>query len=61
MSAQGAFEPEVELTEPFYRVLAELTTQVRTWEEKAPGRRDAEPRGHGEAVGAVAGGLREAR
>jgi hypothetical protein len=34
--AQSAFEPEVELTEPFYRVLAELTTQVRTWEEKAP-------------------------
>jgi hypothetical protein len=36
LNAQGSFEPDVELTEPFYRVLAELTTQVRTWEEKAP-------------------------
>ncbi|WP_224363847.1 MG2 domain-containing protein [Hyalangium versicolor] len=35
-SAQGTFEPTVELTEPFYRVLAELTSQVRAWEEKAP-------------------------
>jgi hypothetical protein len=34
--AQSPFEPEVELTEPFYRTLAELTVQVRTWEEKAP-------------------------
>jgi hypothetical protein len=34
--AQGSFEPDVELTEPFYRVLAELTAQVRTWEQKAP-------------------------
>ncbi|HYI00840.1 MG2 domain-containing protein [Hyalangium sp.] len=35
-TTQAAFEPEVELTDPFYRVLAELTTQVRAWEEKAP-------------------------
>ncbi|KFA89840.1 MG2 domain-containing protein [Archangium violaceum] len=30
------FEPDVELTEPFYRVLSELTVQARTWEESAP-------------------------
>ncbi|MBN1207036.1 MAG: hypothetical protein JXB05_19280 [Myxococcaceae bacterium] len=35
-TVQGAFEPDVELTEPFYRVLGELTAQVRAWEEKAP-------------------------
>jgi hypothetical protein len=33
---QSAFEPQVELTEPFYGVLAELTAQVRAWEQKAP-------------------------
>jgi hypothetical protein len=35
-TAQGSFEPDVELTEPFYRVLGELTAQVRAWEQKAP-------------------------
>ena len=30
------FEPDVELTEPFYRVLSELTVQARAWEESAP-------------------------
>lgn len=30
------FAPDVELTEPFYRVLSELTVQVRAWEESAP-------------------------
>ncbi len=44
-SAQGAFEPEVELTEPFYRVLSELTAQVRTWEEKAPEGETLSPEG----------------
>jgi hypothetical protein len=34
--AHSLFEPEAELTEPFYRTLAELTAQVRAWEEKAP-------------------------
>jgi hypothetical protein len=34
--AQSPFEPEAELTEPFYRTLAELNVQVRAWEEKAP-------------------------
>jgi hypothetical protein len=33
---QSPFEPEAELTEPFYRALAELNVQVRAWEEKAP-------------------------
>jgi hypothetical protein len=36
VSATSPFEPEVELTEPFYAVLAELHAQVRAWEEKAP-------------------------
>ncbi|PTL81641.1 MG2 domain-containing protein [Vitiosangium sp. GDMCC 1.1324] len=36
LSVQGTFAPDVELTEPFYRVLAELSEQVRTWEESAP-------------------------
>ncbi len=33
---RGTFDPEVEVAEPFYRVLGELTAQVRAWEEKAP-------------------------
>lgn len=45
LSAQNAFEPEVELSEPFYRVLAELTAQVRTWEEKAPEGETLSPEG----------------
>jgi hypothetical protein len=45
LTAQGAFEPEVEMTEPFYRVLAELTTQVRAWEEKAPEGETLSPEG----------------
>ncbi|QRN96146.1 hypothetical protein JRI60_45180 [Archangium violaceum] len=36
VEARGSFMPDVELTEPFYRVLAELTVQVRAWEESAP-------------------------
>jgi hypothetical protein len=36
VSAESTFDPEVELTEPFYRVLAELTAQVRSWEQSAP-------------------------
>jgi hypothetical protein len=36
LAVQGAFDPEVELTEPFYRVLSELTVQVRAWERSAP-------------------------
>lgn len=43
--AQGSFEPEAELTEPFYRVLAELTSQVRVWEEKAPEGETLSPEG----------------
>jgi hypothetical protein len=35
-SARTPFEPDVELTEPFYRVLSELTVRVRAWEESAP-------------------------
>ncbi|NTX64964.1 hypothetical protein HUA74_30350 [Myxococcus sp. CA051A] len=34
--ARSEFDPESELTEPFYAVLAELHAQVREWEEKAP-------------------------
>ncbi|HEY0096804.1 MAG TPA: hypothetical protein VGB96_20930, partial [Archangium sp.] len=36
LSVSKPFEPEVELTEPFYRVLSELTVQARAWEESAP-------------------------
>jgi hypothetical protein len=36
VSAESPFDPDVELTEPFYRVLAELTVQVRAWEQSAP-------------------------
>ncbi|HYO55825.1 MG2 domain-containing protein [Archangium sp.] len=36
LSVQEPFDPDVELTEPFYRVLAELTVQARAWEESAP-------------------------
>ncbi len=45
VSVQGSFAPDVELTEPFYRVLAELTTQVRAWEEKAPAGETLSPEG----------------
>jgi hypothetical protein len=45
LAAQSSFEPEVELTEPFYGVLAELTTQVRAWEEKAPEGETLSPEG----------------
>jgi hypothetical protein len=43
--SQSPFEPEVELTEPFYRALAELTVQVRAWEEKAPAGETLSPAG----------------
>jgi hypothetical protein len=36
LEVRGTFLPDVELTEPFYRVLAELTVQVRAWEASAP-------------------------
>ncbi|MCY1074131.1 MG2 domain-containing protein [Archangium lansingense] len=36
LSVSKPFEPEVELTEPFYRVLSELAVQARAWEESAP-------------------------
>lgn len=38
VSTAGAspFLPDVELTDAFYRVLAELNTQVRAWEKTAP-------------------------
>ncbi|HEX8819017.1 MAG TPA: MG2 domain-containing protein [Archangium sp.] len=36
LTVQAPFDPEVELTEPFYRVLSELTVQVRGWEQAAP-------------------------
>ncbi|MBZ4418799.1 carboxypeptidase-like regulatory domain-containing protein [Myxococcus sp. RHSTA-1-4] len=36
VNATSPFEPDAELTEPFYAVLAELHAQVRAWEEKAP-------------------------
>ncbi|WP_257454756.1 MG2 domain-containing protein [Archangium lipolyticum] len=36
VAVRGNFMPDVELTEPFYRVLAELTVQVRAWEASAP-------------------------
>ncbi len=61
MMAQSSFEPEVELTEPFYRVLAELNVAGAGLGGEGPGGGDAEPRGHGEDVGAGTGGVREAR
>jgi hypothetical protein len=45
MTTQTPFEPEVELTEPFYRALAELNVQVRAWEEKAPAGETLSPAG----------------
>ncbi|NPC87059.1 hypothetical protein HPC49_53875, partial [Pyxidicoccus fallax] len=36
VNATSPFQPDAELTEPFYAVLAELHAQVRAWEEKAP-------------------------
>ncbi len=36
LAVRSTFDPDVELTEPFYRVLAELTVQVRAWEQSAP-------------------------
>lgn len=43
--SHSAFEPEVEVTEPFYRVLGELTALVRAWEEKAPAGETLSPAG----------------
>ena len=45
VQARSPFEPEAELTEPFYRTLAELTVQVRAWEEKAPAGETLSPAG----------------
>ncbi|WP_174260491.1 MG2 domain-containing protein [Myxococcus xanthus] len=45
VNAVTAFEPESELTEPFYAVLAELHAQVRAWEEKAPQGQTLDPAG----------------
>jgi hypothetical protein len=36
LAVRSTFDPDVELTEPFYRVLSELTVQVRAWEQSAP-------------------------
>jgi chorismate-pyruvate lyase len=36
VQAQSALDPEAELTDAFYRVLAELAAQVRAWEGSAP-------------------------
>ncbi|XXF78927.1 MG2 domain-containing protein [Myxococcaceae bacterium GXIMD 01537] len=36
VSGETPFAPDVELTDAFYRVLAELNTQVRAWEASAP-------------------------
>ncbi|OJH34116.1 MG2 domain-containing protein [Cystobacter ferrugineus] len=44
-SAHSPFEPDVELTEPFYRVLSELTVRVRAWEESAPEGETLSPEG----------------
>ncbi|MFY0573003.1 hypothetical protein ACN28S_00300 [Cystobacter fuscus] len=44
-SARSPFEPDVELTEPFYRVLSELTVRVRSWEESAPEGETLSPEG----------------
>ncbi|NVJ02746.1 hypothetical protein HV824_32135 [Myxococcus sp. AM009] len=45
VNAVTAFEPESELTEPFYTVLGELHAQVRAWEEKAPEGQTLDPAG----------------
>jgi hypothetical protein len=45
LQARSPFEPEAELTEPFYRALAELTVQVRAWEQKAPAGETLSPAG----------------
>lgn len=45
VNAVMPFEPESELTEPFYAVLGELHAQVRTWEEKAPAGQTLDPAG----------------
>ncbi|AKQ69268.1 alpha-2-macroglobulin domain protein [Myxococcus hansupus] len=44
-SAVTSLDADAELTEPFYAVLAELHTQVRTWEEKAPQGQTLDPAG----------------
>ncbi|MFP2964429.1 hypothetical protein ACLEPN_43705, partial [Myxococcus sp. 1LA] len=45
VNAATSFDPESELTEPFYAVLSELHTQVRAWEEKAPQGQTLDPAG----------------
>ncbi len=47
VAARGSsrFAPDVELTDTFYRVLAELATQVRAWEERAPAGETLSPSG----------------
>ncbi|MCP3136015.1 MG2 domain-containing protein [Pyxidicoccus xibeiensis] len=45
VNATSPFAPDAELTEPFYAVLAELHTQVRQWEEKAPEGETLDPAG----------------
>jgi hypothetical protein len=45
VSATGPFDPEVELTEPFYAVLAELHAQARQWEDTAPEGATLDPAG----------------
>ncbi|AEI62870.1 hypothetical protein LILAB_04745 [Corallococcus macrosporus] len=45
VNAATSFEPESELTEPFYAVLSELHAQVRAWEEQAPQGQTLDPAG----------------
>lgn len=45
LAVHGTFDPDVELTEPFYRVLSELTVQVRAWEQSAPEGETLSPEG----------------
>jgi hypothetical protein len=45
VSGSSPFTPDVELTDAFYGVLAELNTQTRAWEEKAPTGETLSPEG----------------
>ncbi|WP_309895620.1 MG2 domain-containing protein [Archangium sp.] len=45
LAVSSPFDPDVELTEPFYRVLSELTVQVRAWEQSAPEGQTLSPAG----------------
>jgi hypothetical protein len=45
VSGTSPFTPDVELTDAFYGVLAELNTQARAWEERAPAGETLSPEG----------------